>query len=245
MPGIVGIISERPSAECRHLVKSMLASMDHEPFYDSGTHSVPEMGIYAGWVAHEDSFAAGQVFFNEEKDIALIFSGECFADPETGAELRRKGHELAEAAGSWMVHLYEEEGDRFFAKPNGLFSGLLIDKRRNRAFLFNDRYGLERIYLCETKDATYFASEAKAFLRILPELRAFDEEGVAQFLNYGCTLEWRTLFRGVQLLPGGSLWSFESGNCHKRKYFSPETWESQPTLTAEAFEAEFEETFKR
>jgi asparagine synthase (glutamine-hydrolysing) len=245
MPGIVGIISQRPSEECQSLVKSMASSMEHESFYVSGMYSVPEMGIYAGWVAHENSFAAGQPFFNERRDVVLLFSGECFVDHETRTGLRQKGHELGQAAGSWLVHLYEEEGDQFFEKLNGVFSGLLIDKRRNRAFLFNDRYGLERIYFCETKDATYFASEAKALLRILPELRAFDEEGVAQFLNYGCTLEWRTLFRGVQLLPGGSLWSFESRNCHKRKYFSPETWESQPTLTAEAFEAEFEETFKK
>ena len=245
MPGIVGIVSQRPPEQCQSLVKSMASSMEHESFYDSGVYSVPEMGIYAGWIAHENSFAAGQPFFNKQRNTALLFSGECFVDPETRTDLRQKGHELGQTAGSWLVHLYEEEGDQFFEKLNGVFSGLLIDKRRNRAFLFNDRYGLARIYFCETKNATYFASEAKALLRILPELRAFDEEGVAQFLNYGCTLEWRTLFRGVQLLPGGSLWSFESGNCHKRKYFSPETWESQPTLTAEAFEAEFEETFKR
>ena len=245
MPGIVGIISPRPAHECESLVRSMVSSMEHEQFYRSGMYTVPKLGVYGGWVAHENSFAAGQVFFNEGKDIALLFSGECFVDPETRADLKQKGHGLGQAAGSWLVHLYEEEGDQFFEKLNGIFSGLLIDKRRNRVFLFNDRYGIERIYFCETKDATYFASEAKALLRILPEFRAFDEEGVAQFLNYGCTVEWRTLFRGVQLLPGGSLWSFESGKCHKRKYFSPETWESQPTLSAEAFEAEFEETFKR
>ena len=224
---------------------SMARSIMHESFYKSGTYSVPEMGVYGGWVAHEDSFAAGQIFFNEQRDIALFFSGECFVDPETRSHLRQKGHELGEVAGSWLVHLYEEEGDRFFEKLNGLFSGLLIDKRRNRAFLFNDRYGMERIYFCETKDATYFASEAKALLRILPELREFDREGVTQFLTFGCTLESQTLFRGVELLPGGSVWSFEKGKRHKRKYFSPETWESQSALTAEAFEAEFEETFKR
>jgi asparagine synthase (glutamine-hydrolysing) len=245
MPGIVGIICARPADEFQGLVKSMLISMEHEPFYDSGTHSVPEMGIYAGWVAHEDSFAAGQVFFNEQSDIALLFSGECFVDRERHAELRRKGHELGEVAGSWLVHFYEEQGDRFFEKLNGLFSGLLIDKRKSKAFLFNDRYGVERLYWHETEDATYFASEAKALLRILPELRAFDEEGVAQFLTYGCTLEWRSLFRGVQLLPGGSVWSFERGRCQKRKYFSPETWEAQPTLSVENFESEFQETFKR
>ena len=245
MPGIVGMISNRPAHECGSLVKSMVASMEHEPFYTSGIYAVPEMGVYGGWVAHENSFAAAQVFFNEEKDIALIFSGECFMDSEARTRLKNKGHRLAKNDGDWLVYLYEEEGDQFFGKLNGLFSGLLIDKRQGKAFLFNDRYGVERIYWHETEDAAYFASEAKALLRILPELRAFDERGVAQFLTFGCTLESQTLFRGVQLLPGGSLWSFKNGNCHKRKYFSPETWESQSSLTAEAFEAEFEETFKR
>jgi asparagine synthase (glutamine-hydrolysing) len=245
MPGIVGIISQKPPEVCKDLVTSMVGSMEHEPFYTSRTHAVPEMGVYGGWVAHENSFAAGQIFFNERKDIVLFFSGECFVDRETRAELKRKGHEVSDTAGDGLVHLYEEEGERFFEKLNGLFSGLLIDKSRNRAFLFNDRYGLERIYFCETKDATYFASEAKALLRILPELRALDERGVAQFLTYGCTLEWRTLFRGIQLLPAGSVWSLENGRCQKRTYFSPETWETQPVLTAERFESEFQETFKR
>ena len=228
MPGIAGIISQKPPEECESLVKSMIASMKHEHFYTSGVYAAKEMGVYGGWVAHENSFAAGQPFFNEQRNIALLFSGECFVDPETRTDLRQKGHELGQTAGSWLVHLYEEEGDQFFEKLNGVFSGLLVDKRRNRAFLFNDRYGLARIYFCETKDATYFASEAKALLRILPELRAFDEEGVAQFLNYGCTLEWRTLFRGVQLLPGGSLWSFQSGNCHKRNIFLLERGSRNP-----------------
>jgi asparagine synthase (glutamine-hydrolysing) len=223
----------------------MVSSMEHESFYDSGMYSVPEMGINAGWVAHENSFSARQPFFNEQSDVVLFLSGECFVDPATRASLRQRGHELGQAAGSWLVHLYEEEGDRFFEKLNGLFSGLLIDKRQGKTFLFNDRYGVERIYCHETSDAIYFASEAKALLRILPELRAFDQEGVAQFLTFGCTLGQRTLFRGVELLLRASVWSFENGKCQKKKYFSPATWESQTILPADSFQAEFQETFKR
>ena len=219
--------------------------MEHEPFYISGMHAAPEMGVFAGWVAHEDSLAAGQVFSNEREDIALLFSGDCFVDPEARSELKRKRYELGEAAGNWLVYLYEKEGDHFFEKLNGLFSGLMIDKRQGKVFLFNDRYGIERIYWHETEDATYFASEAKALLRILPKLRAFDEESVMQFLALGCTLEERTLFRDVQLLPGASIWSFESGKCHKRIYFSSRSWEAQPVFSVESFESEFQETFKR
>jgi len=245
MPGIVGIISQKPAGECESLVKAMVASMEHERSYTSRTYAVPEIGVFAGCLTHGEPFAADQILFNEQKDVALIFSGECFVDLETRVGLRQKGHRLEGNNGNWLVHLYEEEGDQFFEKLNGLFSGLLIDQRQGKAFLFNDRYGVERIYWHETKNATYFASEAKALLRILPELRAFDREGVAQFLTFGCTLGWRTLFRNVRLLPGASVWSFQSGKCHKRRYFSPETWEAQPTLSIESFESKFEEIFKR
>src|SRR5438874_5252510 len=90
MPGIVGIVSQRPPEECQGLVKSMANIMEHESFYDSGIYSVPEMGIYAGWVAHENSFGSGQPFFNERRDVVLLFSGECFMDPETRTPLSQK-----------------------------------------------------------------------------------------------------------------------------------------------------------
>jgi asparagine synthase (glutamine-hydrolysing) len=243
MPGIVGMISQRPAVECESRVKAMITSMEHERFYISGMYIEPEMGMCGGWVAHENSFAAGQIFFNEPKDLALIFSGECFLDPQTRTDLGQKGHRFEENNGAWLVHLYEETGASFFERLNGLFSGLLIDKRQGTTFLFNDRYGVERIYWHEVDGEFYFATEAKALLRILPELREFDEEGVAQFMTYGCTFDGRTLFRGMHVLPGGSLWSFENGNCNKKQYFSPETWETQPP-SSECFESDFEETFK-
>ena len=131
------------------------------------------------------------------------------------SQIESRGHDVRQAAASWLVHLYEEEGDRFFEKLNGLFSGLLIDKRQAKAFLFNDRYGLERLYWHETEDTVFFASEAKALLRVLPELRAFDREGVAQFLAFGCTLGQRTLFQGVQLLPEDRCGLFKTGSVRR------------------------------
>ena len=242
---IVGIISNQPSAECERIVAVMLGTLKHEPFYNSGTHFVPGMGIYAGWVAHDESLAAGPVFWNERRDVALALSGECFPDAGTRKELVAKGHDLGATSGGWLVHLYEELGEKFFESLNGLFSGLLVDLRSKRTFLFNDRYGIERLYWHETPDATYFASEAKALLRVLPELRAFDEAGLAEFLNFGCTLNWRSLFRGVQLAPGGSLWTIENGQCRKAQYFTPAKWEEQTLLTEAAFEEELAGTFGR
>src|SRR6266436_2471095 len=245
MPGIAGMISRRPNIECEAIVNAMIIAMKHEEFYASGFYNAPAMGIHTGWVALGSSFDARQIFFNEQKDIALIFSGECFADGEDLAQLKRRGHKVGQERADWLVHSYEEEGDRFFGKLNGLFSGVLIDRRKNCAFLFNDRYGVDRLYVHDTEDALYFASEAKALLRVLPQLRAFDEEGVAQFLAFGCTLEGRTLFRGIDLLPGGSVWRFESGTCRKERYFASANWEAQESLSVEDFESEFQDTFNQ
>lgn len=234
MPGIAGIFAKNqaPEATCA-LVQAMLASMQHEPTYVTGTCEDPQLGLYAGWVAHGGSFAAQQSGPANAQGLALAFAGECFEDaPVHGARLRDR---------------YAKEGDAFVSSLNGLFSGLLIDTRQHRALLFNDRYGIERLYWHETPDALYFASEAKALLRVLPALRAFDDEGVAQFLAYGCTLDHtHTFFRNTKLTGGGCLWTLSRGRAaQKDRYFSPESWENQEQMEASAFLDAFEETLRQ
>jgi len=245
MPGITGIISRKPAAGCERAMKTMAATLRHESFHPTGTFSVPELGVFAGWVAHENSFADKQVFQNETRDIALLFSGECFVEAKTKDRLRQNGHSFSSSGGDCLVHLYEDLGEKFFETLNGLFSGLLIDRRQRKVFLFNDRYGMERIYWHETPDAFYFASEAKALLRILPELRSFDATGLKEFLTFGCTLDEQTLFRGIQRMPGGARCTFADGHRLPENYFTPETWEALPEISAAEFESRFREVFKR
>lgn len=230
MPGILGIISPSPSEESSRLVNTMTGAMMHEGFYKSETCSAPEMGACAGFVGFNDS--PDGIYSHPNRAIVLVFSGECFI----GTEL---------ANGETLSRMYEQEGERMLEKLNGLFCGLLIDKERKKVVLFNDRYGIRRIYFHESRGNFYFASEAKALLRILPELREFDPEGVADFLTFGSTLDWRTLFRGIEIVPGGSVWTFEAGRCRKEKYFTPEMWESRAELGSDEYERLLPETFRR
>ena len=48
--------------------------------------------------------------------------------------------------------------------------------------LFNDRYGMQRVYYHESKEAFYFAAEAKAILAVRPELRRPDPRGLGEFV---------------------------------------------------------------
>jgi asparagine synthase (glutamine-hydrolysing) len=227
MPGLVGIISREPAAACRSRLAAMMKSMQYEPQYLSATCEAPEMGVYAGWVAHPESFAAAKSGATAGGAIEMVFAGECFGE-----------------SGSSPLCLYDRLGENSIAELNGLFSGLIIDRRRSRVLLFNDRYGVERVYVHQDGDATYFASEAKALLRVLPATRAFDDDGVAQFLTFGCPVEGRTLFQGIHLLGGASLWTFEGESCRKKTYFTPAEWEQRPTLSTEDFQSEFQAKFR-
>jgi asparagine synthase (glutamine-hydrolysing) len=223
----------------------MILRMRHEPFYVSGRHSAPELGVYAGWVAFSETAATSQPILNEAKDISLLFSGECFPEPDIQRRYSHCGNEGSNDPFGWLVDAYEKQGDEFIGELNGLFSGLLIDRRARRAVLFNDRFGFDRVYYHEHGDDFYFASEVAPLLAVLPHLREFDQEGLVQYLAVGCTLREQTLFRGIRLLPGAALWSFANGRTHRGIYFDPATWEAQPVLSPGDYQDRFQAILPR
>ena len=205
----------------------MIEALGHENFYVAGTWAEESLGVYVGWVAREGSFSDGMPLRNERGDVVLVFSGEEFPEPGTAQRLKERGHELDVTGPSYLVHLYEEDPS-FPAGLNGRFHGLLIDRNRGTAVLFNDRYGMHRIYYHESKDAFYFAAEAKAILAVCPELRRMDPRGLGEFVACGAVMENRTLFEGIHLLPPASAWVFRNGALEQKKsYFHPEEWEDQ------------------
>jgi asparagine synthase (glutamine-hydrolysing) len=144
------------------------------------------------------------------------------------------------------LELYAELGDGFFRNLNGWFAGIVIDRRLKRVTLFNDRYGMGRIYYHGDGDEFLFASEAKALLQIRPALRTIDHETLAEYMRYNCVLGDRTLFQGISLLPRASAWSFEqNASPQKRQYFDFSEWEGQPHLEEEAFYSKWANTVAR
>jgi len=224
----------------------MVDAMVHEPFHISGLCTDIPSGFHAGWVCHRGSYADCQPIWNERRDICLVFSGEHYAIPAEYQQLRAAGHTVPEENASSLVNLYEEHGPRFFTLLNGTFSGALLDCRERKVFLFNDRYGLGRMYYHENADGFYFASEAKALFRVLPQLRQLDLRGMGELLICGCTLQGRTLFPGISTLPSGAVWTFGPGHeSSKSRYFDPAAWESQSSLPAEEYYQLLKESFTR
>jgi len=245
MPGLVGLITKMPKDRAERELLRMVAAVRHETSYAAGTWCDERLGVYVGWTAHGGSFASRMPLENEKGDVALVFSGEDFPEPGIAARLKSEGHALDAEGPGYLAHLAEQD-PRFLRRLNGRFHGVLADRRTGAVTLFNDRYGMHRIYWHEAGDAFYFAAEAKAILAVRPELRSIDPDGLAQFISCGCTLENRTLFRKIHVLPPASAWRFARGQLFERAaYFEPKEWEDQPLLEPEPYYRQLREVFSR
>jgi asparagine synthase (glutamine-hydrolysing) len=234
MPGIVAIISRMPRRLAEPQLLQMLSTMQHESFYTTGTWIDEPAGVYLGWTALQGSFADGMPLRDERGDSMLVFSGEEYSPSAS-----------ARGSASYLLDMYEQDPD-FLRSLNGRFHGLTIDRRSRNATVFNDRFGMHRLYVHEASGAMYFAAEAKAILAVRPELRRPDFRGLGELVACGAVLENRTVFQGMRVLPPGSAWVFCNGTLERREtYFEPREWEEQGALEPEVYYHELRSVFQR
>jgi asparagine synthase (glutamine-hydrolysing) len=231
LPGITGIFRKDEVRIEGREINRMVAPMLHEPYYSSGAFPSETPKVDAGFVTIKGSFSDCMPIRNEGGTVVLFLTGECFND--SGSDAR------------YLVHLYEEQGDNFFGHLNGWFNGLLIDRRKGKSYLFNDRYGVRKIYYYENWEGLYFSSEAKSLLALFPETRSIDTQSLGEYLTYDSVLSDRTLFQGIRLLPAGSLWEFDGREITKRLYCDAAALEMQPKLPAADYLDKLERTFLR
>jgi asparagine synthase (glutamine-hydrolysing) len=244
MQGIFGVIGAAPRTGSE-ILSGMLDSTTHGSLGHSAVYINEELSVCAGWTSHRESSQGCFPILNEMKDVCLIFAGETFPDAQEIEGLHSRGHDFEQGDAAYVVHLFEELGLRSLARLNGRFSGVLLDFRERKVTLFNDRYGLGRIYYHQNQEGFFFSSQAKALLRVLPETRKFDERSLAEFCSCGCVLQNRTLFKHISILPGGAEWTFSKGEPLKRRvYFDRSTWENQSPLRTEDYYQNLKATFR-
>src|SRR5439155_14334241 len=103
-------------------------------------------------------------------DLILIFSGEHFAHQDSASSgENHNGYDATNA--THLLGLYEKKGEKFLLDLNGWFAGVLVDLRQYSLLLFNDRFGVQRIYYCQDRESFAFSAEAKSLFAARPETR--------------------------------------------------------------------------
>ena len=74
-----------------------------------------------------------------------------------------------------------------------MFAFAIWDKKKQRLICARDRFGIKPFYYCQLGDVFYFASEAKALVPFLDDIRT-NKSALAEYLTFQYTIGEKTLF---------------------------------------------------
>lgn len=162
MCGICGFTG----APDREILMRMNSAIIHRGPDDAGYWDSAHISLGMRRLSIVDLETGQQPVFNEDGRITVVFNGEIYNHCELRAELLAAGHKFRSHHSDTevIVHLYEEYGDDFLHRLNGMFAIALWDDREQRLLLARDRAGIKPLYLGLFQDRLIFASEIKSLL---------------------------------------------------------------------------------
>lgn len=212
MCGIAGLCGPDVRADAAQpLLERMIHTLHHRGPDGYGYHAAERIGLAHARLSIIDLATGDQPIRNERGDVWTVFNGEIFNYIELRAELVAQGHHFyTQSDTEVIVHLYDRHGDRFVEYLNGQFAIALWDARRQRLVLARDRAGIRPLFHTRARGATWFASEIKALLAVLPERARLDPQGLVEALGLWAPADPDTAFEGVSSLPPGHLLAIEA-----------------------------------
>jgi asparagine synthase (glutamine-hydrolysing) len=117
-----------------------------------------------------------------------------------------------------ILHAYRQWGEGCLERLRGMFSFALWDEETQTLFCARDRFGIKPLYYTIVDGVLYFASEPKALLPFLPQIRT-DLDGLADYLTFQFPLAGKTLFEGVQELLPGHFLRVRNGTVETQRYW--------------------------
>lgn len=177
--------------------------MVHRGPDDEGYYFDNKMALGMRRLSIIDLATGHQPMPNEDKSVWVILNGEIYNFPELREELIQKGHTFRTKSDTEViVHLYEEEGENFLSRLNGMFAIALWDKKANTLYLARDRLGIKPLHYWQSDNALVFSSEIKSILQANYP-RELDFDGMSRFFTFEYIPAPQTIFKGIKkLLPG-------------------------------------------
>jgi asparagine synthase (glutamine-hydrolysing) len=224
MCGIAGICSPRAALDGAAVrLSDMLASIVHRGPDAGGVAVNGTVALGARRLAIIDLTGGDQPIYNEDDSVCLVYNGEIYNSPSLRDRLVAAGHRFRTRTDSeTIVHLYEERGPDLVEELNGMFAFALWDEPNQRLLVARDRLGVKPLYYVWDGTTLAFASEVRALVAggfVRPEL---DRDAFVELLTFQNIISFRSLFRGVQLLPPATTLQLDAGGLTLNRYWDPE-----------------------
>jgi asparagine synthase (glutamine-hydrolysing) len=222
MCGICGIYTfdRGRGIDGRELVVAMNGRMIHRGPDEEGFHVSGPIALGHRRLSIIDVANGKQPMSNKDGTVWIVFNGEIYNHNEWRAALVAKGHQFATRSDTEViVHLYEEFGEKFITRLNGMFAIALWDMRREKLILARDRIGKKPLYYHANGQRLAFASELKALLRLSDVPLRINPDSIDHYLSFLCSPASETIISGVSKLEPATYLVCEKGKIRKERYW--------------------------
>jgi asparagine synthase (glutamine-hydrolysing) len=221
MCGIYGIVGLGQDARADQAsLRRMGDVIVHRGPDDHGGYVEPRIAFGMRRLSIIDVGGGHQPIENEDGSLVVVCNGEIYNFRELRAELEAAGHRFKTHSDTEIIlHLYEQEGDRFLDRLDGMYALALWDKRRQRLIVARDALGIKPVYYAEQGGRLIFASESKSILA-LPGFEArLDRGALRQYLSVGYVAGPQSMFAGIRKLPPGTAIFVEGSNWRLHRFW--------------------------
>jgi asparagine synthase (glutamine-hydrolysing) len=204
------------------VLRRMCDAIVHRGPDDEGFLRDERVGLGVRRLSIIDLAGGSQPIANKDGSVVTVFNGEIYNFRELRAELQAAGHAFRTRSDTEIiVHGYQEWGDGFLTRLNGMFAIAVYDRRNARLVLARDHVGIKPLYYAWTADGLVWGSEIKVLLASGLVARDLDLDALGQFIAWEYCPGDTTLLKAIRkLLPGRLLTlDLRSGQHEIRRYW--------------------------
>lgn len=221
MCGIYGLLGlNGPAPYGVELLHAMGDSIVHRGPDDQGTYVDNHLLLGMRRLSIIDVSGGHQPIKNEDGSIVVVCNGEIYNFRELRRELEQAGHRFSTHSDTEViVHLYEQEGDRFLERLEGMFGLALWDRNRQRLIVARDGLGIKPLYYQIKDRHVAFGSEAKSLLKIPGMSAQLDPAALNQYLSVGYVATPNSMFVGIKKLESGTAMIVENNRVNFTRFW--------------------------
>lgn len=229
MCGILGTIPSQKN----DTFSLALSLLQHRGPDDEGIwHDDPDISLGHRRLAVIDLSASGRQPFSSQNRYHITFNGEIYNFIEVRKELIAQGHKFRSKTDTEvLLKAYIEWKEACLEKLDGMWAFAIWDNVEKSLFLSRDRMGEKPLFYVQQGSKFYFASEQKALLPFLHEIRpAADFKAMARH-HYNYESTENSLFMGIKRFPAAHFGIFRKGSFFLKRYWVPEKDAAITSLT--------------
>ena len=218
MCGIAGIYNKNINIQIDHKLDLMGKILAHRGPDDSGKWIQEEnkLGFFHQRLSIIDLSKKGKQPMTDQSGNWIVFNGEIYNFKDL--RKRFKNEFISGSDTEVILKAYQRWGKDCVKYFRGMFAFAIWDKSKQELFCARDHFGIKPFYYMESENGFYFASEVKALLPFIDNLKP-DLGALKDYITFQLCLGEKTMFKNIFQIEPAHFMTVSNKGIKTQKYW--------------------------